>query len=400
MMMRKTVRGNLHLIYPYAEKFVFNPSGTIVSQWKIIHAAGTIMAEYLNPQKVMLVTDGGVKNTPVYADLCESLNRAKIDYTEFSDVQPDPSSEMIEEGARLAKAENCTTIIGYGGGSSLDSAKGIALLLKNPGVLKDYNGSNTIINRPAPVVAIPTTSGTGSEVTPWIVVTDSQSQEKFAIADTFAIPPLVILDPYTTVSMPPGVTAGTGMDALTHAIESYTNTCNNPVSEALSLEAIKLIGANIRVAFASGQNRAARTNMLNASLMAGMAFSNAMTGIVHALAMPCGARFHSPHGVTNAAILPHAMEFSYMANPEKYCAIADALGEKIDDLALLEAAHQAVVGVKKIVRDLKLGGLKSLGVKEEALPELAQMAEFSKGLDVAPRFSTREDRINILRAAL
>ena len=348
----------------------------------------------------MIVTDGGIQNTAIFSDLKSSLTRENIDFIEFCEVQPDPDSEMIEKGAQIAKSESCTTFIGLGGGSSIDSAKGIALLVENPGNLKDYNGSNKIKNRPAPVVAIPTTAGTGSEVTPWIVATDSRSQEKFAIADTFAIPPLVILDPYTTLSMPPHITAGTGMDALTHAIESYTNTCNNPISEALALEAIRLISENIRIAFANGQNRKARTHMLNASFMAGVAFTNAMTGIVHALAMPCGARFHSAHGVTNAAILPHALEFAYMANPVKYQMIAECLGEKTDGLNILDGAYRAVVAVKKLVRDLQLKNLSELGIKEEALPELAEMAEFSKGLDVSPRLSNREDRVRILRSAL
>jgi alcohol dehydrogenase class IV len=399
-MQRETVRGNLHLTTPFTEKFVFNPSGTIISQWGIIKEAGKIINNYLKPQKIMLVSDSGIKKTPIYEELRASLIQEKIEFVEFCEIQPDPTSEIIEEGVGIAKDNNCTCVIGLGGGSPIDSAKGIALLLENPGSLKDYIGSDQILHRPAPLVAIPTTAGTGSEVTPWIIATNSQTKEKFAIADTFVIPPLVILDAYTTVSMPPHITAGTGMDALTHAIESYTNTCNNPVSETLALEAIGLIGANIRIAYSNGKNRVARTNMLNASLMAGMAFSNAMTGIVHALAMPCGARFHSPHGVTNAAILPHAMEFSYIANPEKYRTIATCLGEQVDGLDILDAAYNAVIGVKKIATDLELKGLKALGIQEEAIPELAKMAEFSKGLDVSPRLSTREDRINILKASL
>lgn len=399
-MQRKTVRGNLHLIYPFSERFVFNPSGTIISEWGIIKEAGKTVNQYLKPERVMLVTDEGLKNTVVFDDLKSSLLEEKIDFVEYCEVQPDPTSDLIEEGAAIAKANHCTCVIGLGGGSPLDSAKGIALLMENPGSLKDYIGSDKIQTRPAPLVAIPTTSGTGSEVTPWIVATDSKSQEKYAIADTFVIPQLVILDAATTVSMPPSITAGTGMDALTHAIESYTNTCNNPVSESLALDAIRLIGENIRKAYTNGNDRVARTHMLNASLMAGMAFSNAMTGIVHALSMPCGARFHSPHGVTNAAILPHAMAYSYAASPEKYRNIAKSLGEYVEGLPLLEAAYKAVEAVKKIARDIEIKGLKSLGVKEEALPELAKMAEFSKGLDVSPRLSTREDRVNILKAAL
>ena len=398
--MRNIVRGNLFLTEPFADRFVFNPSGTIISEWEVMRETGKIIKDYLDPQKILLVTDSGLKKTPMFDELCNSLRRDNVEYVEFSDIQPDPSSEMIEKGAGIAKDNKCTAVIGLGGGSAIDSAKGIALLMENPGSIKEYTGSNKIQSRPAPLVAIPTTAGTGSEVTPWIVVTDTKTMEKYAVADAFVIPQLVILDPSTTVSMPPHITAGTGMDALTHAIESYTNTCNNPVSEALSVEAIRLIGLDIRIAFSNGHNRIARTNMLHASLMAGMAFSNAMTGIVHALSMPCGARFHSPHGVTNAAILPHAMEFSYISSPEKYRAIAQCLGENVEGLGLLDAAHKAIEGVKKIMRDLNLRGLKSLGIKEEAIPELAKMAEFSKGLDVSPRQSTREDRINILRAAL
>jgi len=399
-MVRDSVRGNLYLTVPFADRFVYNPSGTIISEWGIVRETGQLIKNHLDPQRVLLVTDGGMKDSQVYDDLCTSLRQEEVDFVEFSEVSPDPTTEMIDQGAELAKAERCTAVLGLGGGSSIDSAKGIALLLRNPGSLKEYRGRNKIQSMPAPIIAIPTTAGTGSEVTPWIVAKDTQNLRKYAVSDSLVIPQLAILDPLATVSLPPHLTAGTGMDALTHAIESYTNTCNNPISETLAVEAIRLIGANIRRAFANGQNRSARSSMLHASLLAGMAFANAKTGIIHDLSMLCGAHFHSPHGVTNAAILPHAMEFSYMANPEKYRVIAKSLGENIEGLDLLEAAYRAIVAVKNITKDLNLGGLRSLGIKEEAIPEIARMAEIPTTRDISPRLTTTEEKISILQAAM
>lgn len=399
-MTRNIVHGELYLNVPFSERFVFNPSGTLMFDWGIVEETGQILKSHLAPRKYLLVYDPAMRETEAFDMLSESLRVAEIDYVEYTGISPDPTTGQIDEGADFARSEECAAVIGLGGGSSVDSAKGIGVLLANPGSIFEYRGPNKIPNAPAPIIAIPTTAGTGSEVTPWIVATDIENSRKYAVNNSLVIPQLAILDPKATVSLPPHLTAGTGMDALTHAIEAYTNTCNNPISEQLALEAIRLVGRNLRRAFANGFDRTARTGMLHASLLAGMAFSNAKTGIVHDLSMLCGGRFHSPHGATNAAILPHVMEFSYIANPLKYREIAICLGEKVDRCTDLEAAQMAAVAVKRLVGDLNMVGLRSLGAKDDALPEIAENIKLPSHRDTSPRLTTAKDKLEILKASM
>lgn len=397
---RKICHGRLYLTEAFSDKFIFNPSGTIIFKSGLIKEVGKILKENYNSKAVLIVTDKGIKNVGIVEEVITSFRKYQIPYVEFARVKSNPSCEVIEEGTKLAKQKRCEIILGLGGGSCIDTAKGIGVLMTNEGSIKDYNGSDKIQKSPLPIVAIPTTSGTGSEVTPWIIISDLQKNTKFAIADTYVIPSLAILDPMLTICLPPHITAGTGMDALTHAIESYVNTCNQPISESLAMEAIKLIGANLRQAVFNGKNIKIRENMMIASLLAGLAFSNAMTGIVHALSLPCTALFHTPHGFTNAAILAAAMKFSYMANPEKFALIAKGLGKNIKGLAVLKAAELSIEAVRELSEDIEIPTLSELGVKEEKIPVLAEMATFSKGLDVSPRLSTKEDRIKILKESM
>ena len=355
----------------------------------------------IGAKKALVVADNGVIAAGLIKGVLSSLEGSGISYAIFSEIESDPSTKSIEIGTAVFKNEACDIAIGVGGGSSMDAAKAIATMAANPGKPFDYAGLGKIKNKPFPIIAVPTTAGTGSEATYWAVLTDKETKFKTGVGSWLMMPTLAILDPLLTKSLPPKVTAFTGMDALTHALESYVCTGTQPVSEGLAIHAIKLIAKSLRKAVANGDDLVAREDMLMASMMAAMAFNVTRLGLAHALAAPFGAHYGIPHGMVNAILLPHVMEFNVMGATEKFIEIAKIFGENVDNMTQTEAAYKAVDAVKKLMKDIGVvEGLEDYGVKEENLRGMAEEGYTSGNVQVNPRKSTVEDLVNISRKAM
>ncbi|NLY49677.1 MAG: iron-containing alcohol dehydrogenase, partial [Firmicutes bacterium] len=307
-------------------------------------------------------------------------------------VEPNPSIETVESCYGLYQEPTPDLIIGLGGGSSMDVAKAVAVLATNGGHISDYEGYEKVRVDKRPLVAIPTTAGTGSEVTASTVITDRKRQVKMAIISNKVKPEYALVDPELTLTIPPALTASTGMDALTHAIESYVSKEAIPETQALALHAIRLIGRSIRKAVLYGDDARARDDMMMGSLLAGMAFAISKLGNVHAMAHPLGGIFDVPHGFANAIVLPYVMNFNALAAPELFTDIAQALGGNIHGLSTREAALLAVDLVKELNHDIGIpADLKGFGVNEDALDKLCEDAMISGNIKVNPRRTTVKD---------
>lgn len=355
----------------------------------------------LGGTKVLIVADPGVVQAGIAERLKEPLNAANIPYELFSNIEADPDIESIEEGTSLAKSSGCDLVVGVGGGSSLDTAKAIGLMITNPGHIRDYVGINKVGVPGAPVIAVPTTAGTGSELTIWSVLSDKKEKIKLSVGSAYNCPSLALCDPELTTTLPPHITAATGMDALTHALESYVNKATQPISEALSIQAMKLVAKSLRKAVVQGENLEARYDMLMASLIAAMAFNSTRLGLAHALAMPLGAQFKIPHGVVNAILLPEVMEYNIIGNTGKFAEIAAIFGERTEGLSEREAAERSVQAIRRLKRDIGITQtLADYGLEEKDLDLIATEAMTSGNVPVNPRKPTLEDLKNICRAAM
>jgi alcohol dehydrogenase class IV len=325
----------------------------------------------LGGTKVLIVTDSGVVNSGLVVSLRTNLEEAGLKVFLFDRVEPEPSASLVDESAQLIKQKGVDIVIGVGGGSSLDVAKGASLLASNPGNVLDYCGIDLVPKRGLPKILVPTTAGTGSEVTRIFVLTDKKDNMKKAVYSNYAISDLAIVDPMLTISMPSKVTADTGMDALVHAIETYVSMNATPFSELFASKAIELIAKYLPMAFAKSENIEARYQMSLASLLAGLAFASGGLGAVHALAYPLGTEYHLPHGRTNAIMLPHVMEFNLIGNRSRYALIAEIMGEKeaiIDLKAKVAKAVEAVIG---LLEDVQISyRLRDYGIPKEAIPRL------------------------------
>jgi alcohol dehydrogenase len=268
--------------------------------------------------------------------------------------------------------------------------------------LMEYLGLGKLTQQPLPVIAIPTTAGTGSEVSLWSVFTNDESEIKVAVGSVLLYPKVAICDPELTLALPPALTAATGMDALTHAIECYTNNACQPVSGALALKAIGLIGKHLRSAVLNGRNRESRYAMLLASTMAGMAMNATRLGLAHALAMPLGSwNLKIPHGLAIAITLPNVMRFNYVAEPSRFAEVAKALGEQVENLPVREAAARSVHAIQSLANDLGIPtGLKKLGLEKHHVPRVVEEAMKSGNVDVNPRYTRPQDLKRILEESL
>jgi alcohol dehydrogenase len=356
----------------------------------------------LGTSKAFLVTDTGVKEAGILAQAERILQAASIEFVVCDRVKPDSGSVLIDETAAELKKSGCDVVVGIGGGSSLDTAKAVAALATNPGSALDYVGLHKVRSRPLPTIAVPTTAGTGSEVTLWSVFTDETRAVKVAVGGVMIYPSAAICDPELTLGLPPGLTAATGMDALAHAIECFTNNACQPISSALALKAVELIGANLRSAVLNGRNLEARYAMMMASTMAGIAMNPTRLGLAHALAMPLGSwDLRVPHGTVLAVLLPIVMEFNYLAEPERFVEVARALGAAVDGLPVMEAARRSVEAVRELSRDIGIPeGLSRFGVREDHVGKVVEEAMKSGNVPVNPRRAVAEDLALILCRAL
>jgi alcohol dehydrogenase class IV len=292
-------------------------------------------------------------------------------------------------------------VIGLGGGSSLDVAKGAAIMATNPGAILDYVGIDLVPNAALPKILIPTTAGTGSEVTKSLIVADERENTKKSVSSYFALSEVAMLDPMLTLTMPPEVTANTGMDALIHAIEAYVAATTTPFAQILAIEAISLIGYNLPMAYSKGNNETARYNMLLAAALAGMAFASGRLGAVHALSYVIGTDYHLSHGRSNAIMLPHVMNFNKTGNLAKFADIARALGENIEGLSMYEAADKSVESIKRLLNAVQIPyRLTQYGISQEDLPKLVEGGMKQARLFITnPRDLTEEDVTGIYKGA-
>jgi 1,3-propanediol dehydrogenase len=354
----------------------------------------------LRGRKVLLVTDKGVRNSGLLAKALESLEKEGLSQAVFDEVEPNPSRETAQKGYALFKEKGCDTLVAVGGGSPMDTAKAIGIQATNPEPLLKYEGANKVANPLPPLIAVPTTAGTGSEVTGAAVITDRTRKYKVPMRSPFLIPRVALLDPEVLATLPPPVLASTGMDALTHACETYVSTLTNPLSQGLAYESIRLIGKYLRPLYANPDNREAQGYMMLASTMAGMAFFNGRLGAVHMLAHPLGGHFDIPHGLANAILLPHCMDFSRMAAPDLFSRIAEALGKDIRGFTVEEASRKAAEGVREIMVDTRIPTrLREVGAKKEAFEAMAKDG-IASGIHASnPRKVMLEDAIALYEAA-
>ena len=350
--------------------------------------------------RAVVVSDPGIAGAGILDRVLAALDQAAVTAEPYPHVEPNPSVETVEAAHDLFRRTRSTFVIGVGGGSAMDVAKVVAVLAAHGGGVRDYEGIGKVPGPGVPCVAIPTTAGTGSEVTIFSVITDRQRKFKMTIGSPHTVPQVAVCDPELTLSMPPAITAATGMDALTHAIESYVNTVHNPIAAVLALEAMRLIGRSLRAAYANGRHLQARTEMLLASTMAAMAFARTRLGNVHAMSHPLGAHFDLPHGVANAVLLPHVMAWNLVACLDTYPQIASALGEPVQGRSPREAAEAAVDAVRRLARDVQIPErLRDLGVTREAIPAMTEDAMKSGNVLVNPRATTAADIAALFEAA-
>ena len=354
----------------------------------------------LYAKKVLLITDPGLVQAGVAQQVVEMLKQAAVEVEIFDAVEPDPSIQVATKAAEMAKNVKANVLIALGGGSAIDTAKSAALLVTNGGYLKDYAGVNKVVKPILPLIAVPTTAGTGSEVTIFAVMSDPEKQEKFTISSALIAPAVAVLDPLLTLKLPPSVTAFTGMDALTHAIEAFTSSIAQPATDALALSAIKLVLKHLPVAVGRGDNIKARDGMLQASLLAGIAFNNAFLGLAHAIASPLGGHFHVPHGLANAVMLPYVMEYNLPTAVRRYAEIGCALGLQAVGDTPRAVAEKTVAAITQLARDINIPEkLSNIGAKEELLPLVARDALKSIQLKFNVRNASEKEILALLQKA-
>ena len=353
----------------------------------------------LNVQNPLIVTDAIlVKSGTVDLALAQLGGRR---YGLFDQVKPEPEISIVEDCTRAYREGGHDGLIGVGGGSAIDIAKGVGAFASHEGPLAELFGVDLVKRKGPPLIAIPTTAGTGSEVTNVAIFSDKEAQLKKGIVSDYLLPDVALVSPLMTLTCPRSVTAASGVDALVHAIESYLSVNASPITDAIALGAIKLIVKALPKAYANPSNLQAREDMATASLMAGMAFGNAGVGAVHALAYPLGGRFNIAHGVSNALLLPYVMEWNKLACVERMRDIADAMGVRVAHLSGKDAADLAVKAMADLCAAVEIpSGLRSFNVPEDAIPAMAEEAsKIERLMRNNPRKLTAADIEKIYRAA-
>ncbi len=356
----------------------------------------------LGCRTVFIVTDSGIVEAGIAGRLEKVLASADIAYHRYDKVEPDPRVEIALDAAAMLEKCRADLVIGIGGGSAIDIAKIAAVLVTNNGGLDDYFGIDLIPGPGLKTMIIPTTAGTGSEVTPIVILSDEAEKLKKGVVSPYLFPAIAVLDPSLTVGLPSRVTAATGMDALIHAVEAFTSKNAYWMTDMMAREAIRLIVGSIRTAFANGSDMEARTRMLEGSLLAGMAFANAGVTAVHAFAYPIGAEFHIPHGVANSIMLAPVMEFNMLGNIDKFAKLADLLGENTTGMNQRDKALAFVEAIRTLSADLQIPtSLDRFGIKDSDIPMLAEgVMKVTRLLANNPRNLTQDDAERIYRSVL
>ena len=356
----------------------------------------------LRAKKPFVALDGNLAKMGMRDRIVEMFDREGMKAVLYDKVLPEPPLEQADEGAKLAQKGKCDLVIGIGGGSAMDVAKAVAVVAAHGAEAKDFLGLNKVPGPGLPTIMVPTTAGTGSEVTFTAVFVRSDLQKKEGMNSVYMYPDLALLDPELTVSLPPQPTAASGIDALCHAIESYTSVIASPASEMFSLEAVALIAGNLRTCVHNGKDIEAREAQMLGSLYAGIGLANAGVGAAHSLSYPLGGKYGISHGIANTLMLPRIMEYNLPGALEKFALVAEAMGENTEGLSVRDAAMLAVEAVDNLIEDCGIAtGLEELGIPEEDFPEMARVAmTVARPLENNPRKVTLEDAIAIYRTAL
>lgn len=358
-------------------------------------------AKNLGAKKALIVTDQGLHKAGVADTIAEHLKKANVDSHIYSGAEPNPTDKNVHDGVDVFNDQGCDFIVSLGGGSSHDCAKGIGLVTAGGGNIRDYEGLDKSSVPMTPLISVNTTAGTASEMTRFCIITNTDTHVKMAIVDWRCTPLIAINDPRLLVPKPASLTAATGMDALTHAIEAYVSTDATPITDACAEKAIIMIQKWLRQAVANGENIEAREAMSYAQYLAGMAFNNASLGYVHAMAHQLGGFYNLPHGVCNAVLLPHVCEFNLIAAPERYAAIAELLGVDTYGLTPMQAGYAAIDAIKDLAADVGIpNGLTKLGVKEQDLDVMATNAQNDACMLTNPRKATHAQVVEIFKAAM
>jgi alcohol dehydrogenase class IV len=385
---------------------IFFKAHLFYSPNKVIFGPDTIKslgseALQLGAKKALIVTDPGVAKTDLLQPVKSSLGSAGIQCVVYDRVEPEPPVRCVKEATDQFLSEKCDVVIGFGGGSSLDVAKGVSLLATNRENLLDLCGIDLVRRKGVPKILIPTTSGTGSEVTRVLVVTDEKNNTKEVINSIHCLADVAIVDPLLTLTIPSKVTADSGMDALVHAIETYVSVNATPFSDIFAEKAIQWIGQYLPIAWAKGSNLEARYFMSLAALFAGTAFASGGLGAVHALAYPIGTEYRLPHGRSNAIMLPHIMKFNLSGNPEKYAIVAAFMGKRTEGLPAMKGAVLAIEAVQELLETVQIPyRLRDYGISKKDFPKCVEGAmRFSRLFVPNPRDLTEQDVLSVYEEA-
>lgn len=361
----------------------------------------------LGGKKPLIVTDQGIVAVGILKQITDILDAAGMQYAVYDKTVPNPTDKNVEEATEAYKSNGCDSLITLGGGSSHDCGKGVGFVVGNGGKIHDYEGVDKSSKPFPPYVAVNTTAGTASEMTRFCIITDTSRKVKMAIVDWRCTPSVAIDDPVLMMGMPPSLTAATGMDALTHAVEAYVSTAATPMTDACAEKAMELINMYLRRAVANGQDMDARIGMCYAQYMAGMAFNNASLGYVHAMAHQLGGFYNLPHGECNAILLPYVSEYNLLARRGRFSRIARMLGENTTGLNLSDASERAVVAIKRLSKDVGIpDGLVAMGAKygkkvsEQDIPTMVANAQKDACALTNPRTMTAEACAAIYKAAM
>jgi alcohol dehydrogenase len=343
--------------------------------------------------KVMIVTDSGVVRAGLLVGIKKSLSDSGIEHFVFDEIEPNPRDTTVYKGVEKFQSQKANVLVAVGGGSVMDGAKSIGVIATYGGTVDQYDGLNLVPGPITPLIAVPTTAGTGSEVTLYSIITNTKAHYKMGVGDLKIIPAVALVDPEMTYSLPRNGTIGTGLDALAHAVEAYTCNVANPVSDALALKAIRLVFEHLPAAAKNGKDAEARNGMMLGSLIAGMAFGNADVTSVHCLSESLGGVYDAPHGMLNGILLPYVMAYNLKANPKRFADIAAVVGKD----AVPAAAVDAVVELEK---SLELPALADYGVKEADFAKLASMSVAHPCNPSNPRPMKDGDYVVLLEASL
>ncbi|HEV8596403.1 MAG TPA: iron-containing alcohol dehydrogenase [Candidatus Dormibacteraeota bacterium] len=354
---------------------------TYQSPTRLVQRLGAIQelgaeAGQLGMRRPLLVTDAGVKAAGLLDTALEALRRSDVEPVVFDRVRANPGVQLVDEGAAEYRTQGCDGLVAIGGGSSMDTAKGIGVVAAHQGSIVEYEwGRNPIRSRIPPMIAVPTTAGTGSEVTLWAVITDPNRKIKFNVGGTPNIAAWVaVIDPELTVKLPPAVTAGTGMDALAHAVECFTMSYHQPFTDAVALLAMEYIAKYLRVAYSQAGNLEARYHMSAAATLAGLAYGTDSAGAAHAMSQTAGGVHDAPHGALTARLLGPVMEYNHSGEPERFARMATAFGLDTRGVSTWRAAEMAVEYVHQLTADVDIPGMQELGFSEDEIPMLADKA--------------------------